>query len=131
MTIVNMIKSWWFLLIIFTVIDISFLSTQQARWQQTVLTVQKEPMSIRLWAGALCYLVIAFGLYYFVVLRFSESDAWKQAFLFGLVLYAVFDLTNLAIFANYDMTTAVLDILWGGVASAVSVALFIKLSQFV
>jgi len=34
---------------------------------------------------------------------------------FGLVVYGVYDLTNLGTFINFNWGTAIIDIIWGGV----------------
>jgi len=38
----------------------------------------------------------------------------KDAFLFGLVIYAVYDFTNLATFSKWSLYLSVIDTFWGG-----------------
>ena len=43
-----------------------------------------------------------------------ETTSYKQAFLYGISIYAVYDLTNYAVFDRYSWKLGVCDILWGG-----------------
>ena len=57
------------------------------------------------------------ALYYFVV---AKGGSVFSAFLLGLCIYGVFETTNLAIFAEWDVNTALIDIGWGGVLFALT-----------
>jgi uncharacterized membrane protein len=78
-----------------------------------------SPMKTRMIPGIICFFVLAFGYTYFVLPRIRDEaiviDSLKYGAVFGLVVYAVYDLTNLATFGKYSIGTAVIDILWGGV----------------
>ena len=85
-----------------------------------IKNIQKgEPMKTRMLPGIICFFVLAFGYTYFVLPRIRDEaivqDSLKYGAIFGLVVYAVYDLTNLATFGKYSIGTAVVDILWGGV----------------
>jgi len=59
-------------------------------------------------AGA--YVLMIFGLSYFVLGFGSEltnptNQLVTKAFVFGIVVYGIFDFTNLAIFTNYNLKT--------------------------
>jgi len=77
-----------------------------------------ENMKTRMIYGLLCFILLAFGLNYFVVDKIDENhivrDSAKYGLTFGLVVYGVYDLTNLATFHKYTFNTAFIDILWGG-----------------
>jgi uncharacterized membrane protein len=78
-----------------------------------------SPMKTRMIPGIICFFVLAFGYTYFILPRIRDEaivqDSLKYGAVFGLVVYAVYDLTNLATFGKYSTTTAIVDILWGGV----------------
>ena len=66
-------------------------------------------------AAILVYLLIPLGL---ILLVFPRAGTDKVAALvwgavFGLVVYGVYDLTNLATLKDWTLTMAVVDILWG------------------
>jgi len=76
-----------------------------------------EPMKTRVIPGILCFLVLAFGITYFIIDKIRDNniiaDSLKYALPFGFVIYAVYDLTNYATFAKYALSTAIIDITWG------------------
>jgi uncharacterized membrane protein len=85
-----------------------------------IKTIQKgEPMKTRMIPGIICFFVLAFGYTYFILPRIRDEaiiqDSLKYGAVFGLVVYAVYDLTNLSTFAKYGIQTAIIDIIWGGI----------------
>lgn len=76
--------------------------------------------------AVLFYLLYILGLVVFVIKPGLEqgfgSVAWRAA-LFGLVMYATYDLTNQATLKNWPATVTIVDLIWGAVVTtAVSVA---------
>ena len=74
------------------------------------------------WAAAfLFYLLFILGMMVFVIYPSIKSQAAMQALwmgmLYGLVTYATYDLTNLALLKDWPATIVVVDILWGIVLS--------------
>lgn len=74
-----------------------------------------------LWGPALfVYVLLAFGIVAFVVPRnYGEASILRGA-LFGLVVYGVYDLTNLATLRAWPVVLTLIDIAWGATASAVA-----------
>jgi uncharacterized membrane protein len=70
-------------------------------------------------AAILVYLLIPAGVVLFVRPLLGETATLWQTFgwgaIFGLVLYGVYDLTNLAILDKWTLRMTVADIIWGGV----------------
>jgi uncharacterized membrane protein len=77
-----------------------------------VKSVQGSPLKMNFLAAIICYLFLVFGIYYFII---KPKRSVRDAFLLGVVIYSVFELTNLAIFKNWSIFTVLLDTLWGGV----------------
>lgn len=75
-----------------------------ARWLAE--RIQGEGLEIRYGAAAVVYLFLAYLL--------LETRSYKQAFLYGLCVYGVYDFTTLAILRGYDWRFAIADTLWGG-----------------
>lgn len=75
-------------------------------------------------AATVFYLIFVFGLVWFAVSPAIASGSWTTALingaLLGLVGYATYDLTNLAVMRGYPTTLAVVDLAWGTVLSAVA-----------
>ena len=70
-------------------------------------------------AAFLVYVALAAGITLFVMPRATDIiSAAATGALFGLVVYGVYDLTNVATLAQYPVVLAVVDMTWGAVASA-------------
>ncbi len=75
------------------------------------------------WVAALIfYALFISGLVVFVLLPAIEKKSWLTALtlgaFFGLVTYATYDLTNLAVAKNWPLGVTIVDLLWGTVLSA-------------
>lgn len=76
------------------------------------------------WPAALVfYLLFVFGLVYFVIVpgveRKSLPEVALNGALFGLVTYAAYDLTNLAVAKDWPLPVTIVDLVWGAVLGAV------------
>ncbi len=76
----------------------------------------------------LCWLLIVFGVYHFVVRPgfdgLGTQQLMGQGMIFGLVTYGVYDLTTAAIQTLWPIQMIFLDVAWGGVLCAVCAALW-------
>lgn len=59
--------------------------------------------------GIVAYLLLAYGLYIFAI----KNKSIFNGALFGLVVYGVYNFTNLAVIAKYDLIPSVIDTVWG------------------
>ena len=105
-------------------IDIPVLKLLKPLWEQTVFGVQHKPLVVNPYYAFIVYIIMSYGLYIYVY-KHINSDNWKndtlyKGFIFGIILYGVFDFTNLAIFSNYSLPTAIIDTLWGGALMALT-----------
>jgi uncharacterized membrane protein len=73
-------------------------------------------------AAILFYLLFIGALVVFVILPAVEKHSWVHALLFGalfgLVCYATYDLTNLAVAKDWPLLVTIVDLLWGTVLAA-------------
>lgn len=73
-------------------------------------------------AAGLLYMVLTLGLVVFVVMPAVQNNSWHQALafglLFGIISYAVYDLTNLATIKDWPLIVTIVDMMWGGVLCA-------------
>lgn len=69
------------------------------------------------WAAGLVYLLIPLGVVLFALPRVDPADPYSSALgwggLFGLVLYGVYDLTNMATLERWPLRMVLVDIGWG------------------
>ena len=75
------------------------------------------------WAAAIVfYLIFIGGLVLFVIAPAMEKGSWTHAILygalFGLVCYATYDLTNLAVTKDWPLLVTIVDMIWGTVLAA-------------
>ena len=106
--------------VIFMGLDFIYLSSFSGFFGNVVQKVQHSPLKMRFAGAALCYVALLVAFYYFI-LRQRRSVA--EAFLLGVLIYAVFETTNLALFKDWPWTAVVLDTTWGGILFASTTAI--------
>ncbi len=72
-----------------------------------------------MWAVIPVYLALGYLL--------SLTKSVQEAFLYGVLVYAVYDFTNLAVLSDYPLSFALVDTLWGGILFAIAFTLYSKL----
>jgi uncharacterized membrane protein len=80
------------------------------------------------WVAAIIfYLLFLAGLVFFViepaVAKKSLPEALLRGAFFGLVTYATYDLTNLAVAKDWPLSVTIVDLVWGTVLAASVAAL--------
>jgi uncharacterized membrane protein len=86
--------------------------------------------SVNWTAAIIFYFIFIAGLVVFVIAPAVQKGSWAHALLFGalfgLVCYATYDLTNLAIAKDWPLLVTIVDLFWGSVlASSVSVITYL------
>ena len=69
------------------------------------------------------------GLNYFVLLnkKLSKKQKLIDALILGLVIYGVFETTNLAIFDNWLKEAVIIDTVWGSILFTLTTIITLKL----
>jgi len=105
-------------------IDVPVLTMLKPLWDATVFGVQHKPLVVKPHYAFITYILMSYGLYNYVYKNINinnwKNDTLSKGFIFGIILYGVFDFTNLAIFSNYSFATAMIDTLWGGALMALT-----------
>jgi|688.fasta_scaffold340402_2 uncharacterized membrane protein len=113
--------------IIMLAIDFIYLSFNKTAFEHQIIAVQRTALQIK-WLGVVfCYLFLIFGLYYFIL---REHRPIIDAFIFGLVVYGVYDSTTYALLKKWDLGLAVMDALWGGVLLALTTFFTYRIERF-
>ena len=77
------------------------------------------------------YALYIAGLVYLVIAPAAEADSVMKAVIsgavFGIVAYATYDLTNLAVMKGFTLKIALIDMVWGMVLSAAVSGLTVKI----
>jgi uncharacterized membrane protein len=83
--------------------------------------------------AAIFYLLYPVGIVIFV--SFAAGSNWQHTLLygalFGLICYATFDLTTLALLKGWTWPAAIVDITWGAFATAISATVGLLLTNAV
>ncbi len=115
------IKLYAIALPVFFAIDMVWLGVIAKNFYRTQIgTLLRSDVN---WAAAIVfYLLFTAGLVVFVIAPAMEKGSWVHALLygalFGLICYATYDLTNLAIAKDWPLLVTVVDLLWGAVLAA-------------
>jgi len=89
------------------VIDLIWLATGGLYFRNMVSLIQAHPVVIKYIPLVIIYFALAYIL--------STAPDIKTAGMLGLGVYTVYDMTNYALFKQYDVGIAVADMIWGGV----------------
>jgi uncharacterized membrane protein len=100
------------ILTILLLIDSVYLYATKSIFGELVAKIQRTAIQMRLTGAVVVYLLLSVGLYYFIV---KPGRTIWEAGLLGLVIYGTFDFTNYAIFKNYDIMVALMDMMWGSI----------------
>jgi len=103
--------------VIMLLLDAVYLTTNQTAFANQVASIQRVAMKMNIIGAILCYIFLIFGLYYFIL---REKKTVFDAFLFGLVIYGVYDTTTYTLFKNWSPYLAIMDTLWGGILMALT-----------
>ncbi len=82
--------------------------------------------SPNLWAAFGFYLIYAIGLCHFIIFprlnvqKINITKLARDAAIFGLVAFATYDLTALAVINNFSAKLAFIDMIWGVSAATIS-----------
>ncbi len=121
MTLFNFLKLYAIALPTFLVIDLVWLGlVARSFYQNQIGHLMRANVN---WVAAIAfYLLFVVGIVVLVVWPAIERQSLARAVMFGallgLVTYAAYDLTNLAILEGFPPVVALVDLLWGAVLSA-------------
>ena len=93
-------------------LDFVYLSTFSGFFNNLVTKVQGYKIRFNIWGAILCYILLIGGLNYFII---SRKKSLQEAFIFGIVIYGVYETTNLALLDKWSIESVALDTLWGGI----------------
>lgn len=114
---------------IFFIIDMTWLGIVAKNFYRQQIGHQLKP-DVNWTAAISFYLLFLAGLVFFVIEPAMEkrslADALTRGAFFGLVTYATYDLTNLAVAKDWPLLVTIVDMAWGAVlaASVASITFF-------
>lgn len=93
--------------IVIFLIDIFWLMTGGVYASKMTEKIQGSPLKMRYMSAVIVYVFLAYML--------LETTSYRQAFMYGVSIYAVYDFTNHALLDKYDWKFAIADSIWGGI----------------
>ena len=126
MKVFNVIKLAFSLMLILTVIDIAYLSLFGKFFNNAIFKLQGSKLQIRYIPAILCYLLLIFVLYYFII---SKNAKPLDAFILGISIYGTYELTNYATLNNWPLEMVFLDTIWGGLLFFLTTLFYYKINK--
>ena len=106
--------------------DSVYLHLIKDMFNKQIIDVQGSSVKMNIYGAILCYIVIIFGLYYFII---KDHRSIFDAFLLGFVIYAIYELTNLALLKKWSVIIVIIDSLWGGILFAITTFIIYKINE--
>ena len=114
--------------IVFVVLDGFYLNLTKNYFNKQVKLIQGSDIKINFIAVAITYIFLIYGLNYFIIQR---NKSVKDAALLGLIIYAVYEFTNLSIFTNWALLSTLIDTTWGALLFGLTTAIVYKMEDIV
>jgi uncharacterized membrane protein len=112
--------------VLFIAIDAMYLYSSRKTFEDQIVKVQRVIMQMRIEGALLCYLVLVFGINYFII---QPKKSVFDAFILGVVIYAVYETTNYATLKKWSESMVIMDSLWGGILFALTTYLTYEIAK--
>jgi uncharacterized membrane protein len=113
--------------IIFVVLDGLYLNLIKDYFNKQIKAIQGSDIKVNIIAVGITYVFLIFGINYFII---QKNRSVKDAALLGLIIYAVYEFTNLSLFKNWSYLTAFIDTIWGAVLFGLTTGIVYKIRDF-
>lgn len=123
---INIFKNLFVITVIIGLLDFIYINLILKYFQNMILKIQKTPIKARLIPAILCYLVLIFSVYYFIIL---QNAPLINAFLLGLTIYSVYELTNYATIKDWNLKFVIADSIWGGILFLLTTFIYRKINK--
>lgn len=99
-------------LCLFLLFDIIYLFLLRGSYIKVYFSRFGDRLSV--WYGLGAWILLAIGLQYFVIdASINKNEVFYKGLLFGLVVYGVYDFTNMATIKNWTLDFLLQDMIWG------------------
>ena len=107
---------------ILLMVDLVYLTLMTGHFKKLVKDIQKSELNLKLVPTFFVYVSIVMSWYLFV--ERNSKQKVQDSFMLGVLMYGMYDLTNYAIFKNWDIKTVIIDTLWGGTLYSLSTYIY-------
>jgi uncharacterized membrane protein len=101
-------------------LDSIYLTLTKSFYNNQIKIIQGSDIKIKPVPLIAIYAILIFALHWFII---KDKRPVSDAVILGLIIYAVFELTNIAIFDKWHMNSVILDTIWGGVLFGLTTAI--------
>jgi len=113
---------------ILVALDYAYMTINKQMFVDQIVQIQRTALVGKPEGFVFCYIFIVLGLYYFII-RPRKSPF--EAFLLGLFVYGIFELTNYSLFKKWSINMVIMDTLWGGVLFFITTFLVYKAEKWI
>lgn len=99
--------------IIMLLLDSVYLITFSNFYNNIIKNIQGEKIKLNIISALFVYLFLIYGLNYFILNQ--SKTTLIDAFILGVIIYGVYEMTNYAIIKKWSPYAVVLDTVWGGI----------------
>ena len=114
--------------IVFVILDGFYLNLTKDYFNKQVKSIQGSDIKANFIAVGITYIFLIYGLNYFII---QKNRSVKDAALLGLVIYAVYEFTNLSIFTNWSVLSTIIGTTWGAVLFGLTTAIVYKTKHLI
>lgn len=115
-------------LVIVLIIDFIYLSLSYKPFISMIQIVQQDDViEYNYIAAMMTYFLLAFAIDYFII---KNNKNEIDAMILGIIIYGVYDLTNMALLKNWNYNIALQDILWGGVLFYITTIIYYRINYY-
>ena len=107
-------------------LDFIYLSALSDIFNKLIFSIQGSKIKLNPIGAILCYILLIGGLNYFII---SRRKSLQEAFILGIVIYGVYETTNLALLKKWSPKAVALDTLWGGILFALTTKITYMLAK--
>jgi len=108
----NILIKYLVILILVLLLDSTYLSLIQTTMLKIINNVQNKPLKINWTYLILCYLLVSFTIYYFVI---KERKSILYSFILGFCINGIYETTNMTILDKWNQNIVIIDTIWGGI----------------
>jgi uncharacterized membrane protein len=129
----NFIISFIITYIIFTIVDILWITFNYNYYTTLCKKIQKEPFFPKIPSIIIAYIILGIALYLY--LKFISIEIKKKNYLttilygllFGLAIYGTYSFTSCSYYKNYGYYDALIDTFWGIILFMISGIIFVSI----
>ena len=112
-------KNYIISIIVLLILDIIWISLYMGKqYQKQINNIQNNVLTPKYTYAMFAYFLMIIGLIQFVIPNIKKEnrlcDSFKYGFVFGLIVYGIYDFTCATIFKDWNIKLAFIDVIWGG-----------------